>query len=246
MDMPAAFQEGLKVALQGPPILEQHCDDGHFLAIVAEVNRAPWWKMLGKDTFAAPRTGSRPGMPPASDTFNMLFSTVIGNIEQDLSDEGLALDLQPLITQPRVFARTAAIPPMATASFVDDLTAKAAVDHPEQVTAKAQRLIKILHNRIGPTGLKVNFSMSVLLITFSGKGYKKHELLTKKADAPAITTEGGQSFRVVRVHKSLGTHLTDNGSWGSEVAARIAAMRSGIGPIRRTFGKNREGPRTKS
>ena len=65
-------------------------------------------------------------------------------------------------------------------------------------------------------------------------------------DPPAIATEGGQSFRVVRVHKSLGTHLTDNGSWGPEVAARIAAMRSGIGPIRRTFAKCREGPRTKS
>ncbi|CAK0828341.1 unnamed protein product [Prorocentrum cordatum] len=105
---------------------------------------------------------------------------------------------------------------MAAVSLVDDPTAKAAVDHPEQVTAKAQRLIEILHNRIGPTGLKVNFGKSVLLITFSGKGYKKRELLIRKADAPAITTEGGQYFRVVRVHKSLGTHLTDNGSWGPE------------------------------
>eukprot|EP00959_Pyramimonas_sp_CCMP1952_P285329 5965987-Pyramimonas_sp.AAC.1 len=83
--------------------------------------------MPGTNTLAAPRTGSRPGMPPASDTCNILFfSIVIGNIEQDLSDEGLALDRQPLLTQPRVFARTGAVPPMATASFVDDLTAKAA------------------------------------------------------------------------------------------------------------------------
>ena len=56
----------------------------------------------------------------------------------------------------------------------------------------------------------------------------------------------GSSMRVVRVHKSLGTHLTDNGAMGPEVAARIAAMHSGIGPTRRTLGKKKPGPDSKS
>eukprot|EP00959_Pyramimonas_sp_CCMP1952_P344533 7216155-Pyramimonas_sp.AAC.1 len=72
LDIPQCMQPAIQALMNNSGIVSAHIDNEHVLSMLAEAHRNTWFFAERDSDYAAPRLGTRPGVPIDDFTFNAL------------------------------------------------------------------------------------------------------------------------------------------------------------------------------
>ena len=235
-DLPQVLVEAAHSILESEqPVLEQHLDFSHLLALVRESQSGAFWKIEGGEGFERPRTGSRPGTILATDVFCLVFRRVHDFVDSHMNESGLVW--RPLPADTRIASTEDYQNATSSVSFVDDMTIVNATPRADTVIRVTANTLDILYEAVSRHGMQLHADKTVAMIKFRHKGSKALALQLFSGDLPTITSaKWGITVKVVRDHKVLGVKVSQDGTMSAEIVARACSSRAALKPVRATIG----------
>eukprot|EP00959_Pyramimonas_sp_CCMP1952_P019607 414246-Pyramimonas_sp.AAC.1 len=88
MDIPQCMQPAIHTLMNNDGIVFAHIDNKNLLSMLTEAHRNTWFFTERDSDYAAPRLGTRPGLPITDFIFNVLTSAVTKDYREEAIKAG--------------------------------------------------------------------------------------------------------------------------------------------------------------
>ncbi|CAK0797405.1 unnamed protein product [Prorocentrum cordatum] len=230
IDIPHVMLPAIEALMTDNGIVNQHVDNQHIVDMLTEAHTGTWFYIDDQCSYAAPRLGTRPGVPTADFTFNMLMADVTRDYHDHAVEDGATFDIPHAPPRLRACDHNATL---SSTSFVDDVKAAASTADGTMIHALITKMWGHLIRATLRRGLPINTKKSSFIVypnTVAGKRATR----TMIRDNHSIT-DMGLCVTIARSTKLLGAMFNDRNDMGQETAARTIALRETTGPLRRTL-----------
>eukprot|EP00959_Pyramimonas_sp_CCMP1952_P434593 9100175-Pyramimonas_sp.AAC.1 len=109
-----------------PAIVNKHVTDQHIVEVLTEAYKGTWFFIHREASCAAPRLGTRPGVPTADFTLNALMADVTADYHQRATTDGVVVTMPEA---PQHFQQSDSTKTISSTSFVDDVKAAATTNN---------------------------------------------------------------------------------------------------------------------
>ena len=237
LEVPLPLQPALLALMSGQATLDHHLQNKHLLHQVTEAFTNTWFDVRHSEHKALASTGSRPGDNLATDLFNIIFSTVITKIEEEMRRAGMGWQDD---TTTGHFSTPQQDDLDATTSFVDDTVAQTEATN-DCVLPRTKQLIDIINHIVLQHGMLLNYSPGKTAVLFSNHGAATRSATKRiwQLTSKGINIKGtDQLLKPVAQYKHLGGQIRSNGSIQPELRLRTYQARSATAPLRKAVFKH--------
>ncbi|CAK0827529.1 unnamed protein product, partial [Prorocentrum cordatum] len=120
IDIPDAMIPAITHLMTNDGIVNKHVTDQHIVEMLTEAHKGTWFYIRREASWAAPRSGTRPGVPIADFTFNALMADVTADYHQRATTDGVVVTIPEA---PQHFQQSDCTKMVSSTSFVDSRAA---------------------------------------------------------------------------------------------------------------------------
>ena len=199
--------------------------------VLQETLEGTYFTYTGRE-FVQTFRGTRPGDSLADIVFNLVFSQVLMEVQQELKAQGLLLHVSLRQKRDPYFSPvTEQVLPMFQVTWADDLAVLVEFEHVNQIESRLALIAHILLQKLQKYGMKVSIGETKTAAVVSPRGpgavsIRRRLFANTNATFPVLLEDGCVQLPLVPKYRHLGGLIDATGSLLPEIRTRFSKARS--------------------